>query len=120
MRVRSVYLYTLLVVVALAAVVGCKQDARPIAQFAAVEPTCDTVAKPTWPDMYETNGANEPGIKPTDDWMGTLEEGYVKSTWIYPDCWVKGWVPYTKIKRAPDLPSVHEPVYRPGEEPPAH
>lgn len=120
MKVRPAFFVLLLVTVALAALVGCEPQQSsppPIAKLAAIEPTCDSVPKPVWPAMYETDGANQPGIKPTDDWMGTLEEGYVKGTWIYPDCWVKGWVPYTKIVRAPDLPSVHEPVYRPGEEP---
>jgi hypothetical protein len=78
--------------------------------------TCDDVPKPEWPMVVNAEGFTVlPELRASDDGMTTEEQGYVPAP--YPACWVLGWVPYTGDWHAPDLGTVHEPVYRPGEEP---
>lgn len=78
---------------------------------------CGSVLQPPWPPLKDAEGRTIlPPLMASEDGLTTWERGYVRDP-VGVNCWVLGWIPYTKIVRAPDLPSVHEPVYRPGEEP---
>lgn len=108
--------------------VGCGQQESPpeITKFAAATSTgtCADVAKPEWPVTFDENNFQiQPPVRAVPGrnnlWDASEERDFVPArNPVYPDhCWELGWVPHTKIRHAPDLPSVHEPVYRQGEGP---
>jgi hypothetical protein len=43
-------------------------------------------------------------------WGPTMEEGYLPTPKPYPECWVRGLVPYTGEWHAPEGPPVNEPT----------
>lgn len=101
MKARPAYIAALLMVIAIAAFADDPQPQQRI---------CNSILKPSWPVMIKDGFIVKPGIKPTADWMGTLEQDYVRDTSVplVLNCWVLGWVPH-KLVRAPDLPPVKEP-----------
>lgn len=117
----------ILIAIAALTLVGCqKQDQPPVAKFVLTPATetCANVPMPSWPVEFDENHSQiQPEVRavpgPEGLWNASEEQAFVPAqTPVYPDhCWEIGWVPHTKIKHAPDLPSVQEPVYRPGEEP---
>lgn len=77
----------------------------------SVTATCDDEPMPVMPTIVTPEGfITRPGIvgTPLPDGSAiapTMEEGYVKGSWKYPDCWVPGLVPYDGKFRAPDGPN---------------
>lgn len=87
---------------------------KDVTTITVAQETCDDVSQPQMPTIINADGfMQRPGIVvqalPNGEWGPTQQEGFVKGTWKFPDCWVLGLVPYDPEWHAPDGPPDESP-----------